>query len=695
MEELFDLSAFWPEFEAEVRENLRQLEEGILSLGDAPDAADRVHELMRLAHTVKGAARLMAQEEIAGHAEALEHTLRDVREGERPLTDDLKAHLLLMLDNLTTALDAAAPSAEPAVFEASSPSPARDGDAEEPLPPSDGEPAPSRPALAPARVDVAHLDHLTALGTVLHIQHMRLKEIRRRLEAAARGTNGGGRASTFHASAGEGGHSLRGLQAEMTHVVDEMGLTLQSLEAALLDMRLVPFDVLVPVLRRVVRDAARNLGKRVDFRVEGGHVRIDRQLVGPLQDALIHLLRNALDHGIASPQERERAGKSPMGTVRVVVSGEANMITVRVEDDGQGVDVERVRDKAVERGLLLPAEAQSLGERDLLRLLFRPGFTTRSEVGTFSGQGVGLDAVATIVHRLGGDVDIESAAGKGTAIILHLPMNLALADVALVRVGPYSVAIPLSHVEAVLPREKTMFLTQGARRMVRWRESPIPAFSLSSLFGLSPHEHDGRHVIILRSGKQRVAAEGGSVYDQVTLALRPLPGLLQTAPFVYGASILGDSSVVFVMAVEPLIRHARTHAQAEGDSVTQAVHERPRRVLVVDDGVTTRDLLRSALTAAGYEVLTAQDGEEALQVLTREGTVDLVITDVQMPRVDGIALTRRLRSDPAWRDLPIIILSIQANPEDLRRGLEAGASAYLTKQNFEEGTLLETIERVL
>lgn len=692
MEELLDLTAFWPEFEAEVRENLRQLEEGILGLQDATDAADRVHELMRLAHTVKGAARLMAQEEIAGHAETLEHTLRDVREGECPLTDDLKANLLLMLDNLAAALDSAAPSAGPDPAEEFSPPASRESNREDRPPSPNGESTSGRPALAPARVDVAHLDHLTALGTVLHIQHMRLKEIRRGLEAEARATN---RNIVSSAREGDTGQRLRGLHAEMARIVDEMGLTLQSLEAALLDMRLVPFDVLVPVLRRVVRDAARNLGKRVDFRVEGGHVRIDRQLVGPLQDALIHLLRNALDHGIASPQERERAGKSPMGTVRVVVSSEANMITVRVEDDGRGVDVEQVRDKAVEHGILLPAEAQSLGERDLLRLLFRPGFTTRKEVSTFSGQGVGLDAVATIVHRLGGDVDIESTPGRGTAIILRLPMNLALVDVALVQVGAYRVAIPLSHVASVLPREKTTFLTQGARHMVRWQESPLPAFSLASLFGLSRHEHEGRHVIILRSGREHIAAEGCSVYDQVTLALRPLPALIQITPFVYGASILGDSSVVFVMAVEPLIRYARTHTETADGSSTPTAPTRPRRVLVVDDGVTTRDLLRSALTAVGYEVLTARDGEEALQVLTREGPVDLVITDVQMPRVDGITLTRRLRSDPAWRDLPIIILSIQANPDDLRRGLEAGASAYLTKQNFDEGTLLETIEQVL
>ena len=253
----------------------------------------------------------------------------------------------------------------------------------------------------------------------------------------------------------------------------------------------------------------------------------------------------------------------------------------------------------------------------------------------------------------------------------------------------------MAQVEAVLPRKNAVFLVSGHRRRLKWEGVPVPVLSLRSLMGLPEQEHAGHHVVILRSSTRKAAVEGVTVRDQMTLALRPLPTLLKASPFVYGASILGDSSVVFVMAVEPLVRYVHVEAAQRPSSRSQITTAHPPRVLVVDDGMTTRDLLRSALTAAGYEVLTAENGEEALRTLEREGRVDLIITDVQMPGVDGITLTRRLRTDPAWSDIPIIILTIQAHAEDIQRGLEAGASAYLTKQDFEEGTLLETIEQVL
>ncbi len=696
MDDFLDLAEFWPEFEAEVRDNLRRLEEGLLQLDEETADSEALYDLMRAAHTIKGAARLMAQERIADLAARIEHALRDVLDGKTSFTDRLKQDLLTWLDDLSEAVDRArppqaiepsppeAPAAEPAPAEAPETPPVSTEEAE----------MPARPALVPPRVDVAQLDTLTALGTVLHIQHMHLQEVRRQLAEQVQRL---AREEKVQAAlSAEAIRGLRGLHDRFRAALEEMALTLHSLETTLLDMRLVPFDVLVPVLRRVVRDAARHLGKEVHFEVEGAHIRIDRQLIGPLQDALIHLLRNALDHGIEPPEERRRAGKPTQGHVRVRVESRGGMVTIAVEDDGRGVDIARVREKALERGLVSAAEAATLGERDWLRLLFRPGFTTRGQVGTFSGQGVGLDAVAHVVQRLGGEVDLESTPGQGTTVLLRVPMNLALVDAVVVQVGPHRVAFPLAQVDAVLPQATTPLLTNGARQMVQWQERLVPVLSLAELFPALGGTPAGRHVLIVHSGRQHVALFGGTVVDQVTLALRSLPVLLERVPLVYGASILGDSSVVFLMAVEALVRrlHALTTTEASTEAETSAA-ARPRRVLVVDDGATTREMLRTALESAGYEVLTAADGRQALDLLQREGTVDLVITDVQMPGMDGIALTRALRRHPAWRSIPIIILTIQSDPEDIRRGLEAGASAYLTKQHFDEGTLLETIEQVL
>ncbi len=678
----WDLSAFWPEFEAEVQGHLETLEEGLLTLKDTPEPGPVLQELFRAAHTIKGAARMMGLEEMATTAAQAEELLRALHTDEQPITPELINQLLQLTDQMRQALTAHRPDATEA-------SP----------PPPQGTPS-SSPISTPATVmdrdtiqkaDVLtvraeQVNHLTALSRYLHVQHMRL------LTTCAQSQT---LLSTDRSKPSSGdGVAPEQWYREVRDILADMTITLQQLEGEVLNLRLVPFHLLRTTILRTVHEAAHALGKRVRCTIEGEDTLIDRDLLGPLQDVLTHLLRNAVDHGIEPPEERHRLGKPEDGHIVVSARLEHIEVQIQVKDDGRGIDHQRVLEKAVAQGLVSPADASRLSPDQILRLLFHPGLSTRQEVTMYSGHGVGLDVVATTVRRLGGTVDIQSTPQQGTTITLRLPLNLSLAQVLLLKVGPWSLGVLRSHVVGVLRTDQVHVLTGDDHPYLRWQEAVIPLLSLHRWY---PTHEPGQHVLIVRSRRGLIALTDGRVTDMLTLALYPLPPLLAGAPGVQAAAILGDGSVTFVLDIDTLLETPTAQvAVTAGGTPESTLTTRPApHVLVVDDVFLTRELLRSVLTAAGYRVTAVASGEEALHTLEHTEQVDVILTDVRMPGMDGITLTRRVKSHPRWQHIPVVILSADADPSTIQAGLEAGASAYLTKQDFQQGTLLETIERVL
>ncbi len=557
MSEGWDLAEFWADFEAEVSTHLTVLEEGILQLEERTGAQDLVHELFRAAHTIKGAARLMGLEKMANTAATLESILRDIRDGRRRADEETVSSLLRYVDELKAALEAARPSS---AEESAAPSPEASGPAASAEPPPDvlsATPKDDGEERLPKIVQLrnAQLHRLTEISIVLHMHYMRLDDVHRRLERLLQES-----ALRYKEPTSRNGadaitslvQELEELERRLHNALEDTAITLHDLEDHILRFRLVPFATLTPVLRRTVRDAAHALGKVVVLEIEGEETLIDRQLVGPLQDVFIHLLRNAVDHGIESPNVRVAAGKPPEGHIRVVAAQEHGKIVIQVEDDGAGVDVEKVKRRAVERGLIRAQEADALAPEHLLQFLFYPGFSTRSQVGMYSGQGVGLDVVAQTVRRLGGDIHMRSVPGRGTQITLTLPVNLALVEALLVQVGRTRVALPHSHVQAILAAEASPIFETDQGTVVEWQEKLLPVMHWDMIFpqykGTSGH-----HIIVMVSHHQYLAIRGGTVQESLTLALHPLPQLLTGASDVYGNSILGDGSVVFLLAVDALL----------------------------------------------------------------------------------------------------------------------------------------------
>ncbi|RKH20010.1 hybrid sensor histidine kinase/response regulator [Corallococcus sp. CA047B] len=483
-------------------------------------------------------------------------------------------------------------------------------------------------------------------------------------------------------------------QAKEAHRDGEQhALVAQVVRDDLRDLRMVPASQVLEPLRRTVRETASRLGKEVVLELGGTDVRLDRRIVDALKDPLVHLVRNAIDHGLEMPEGRRAAGKPDSGRLTVRVEARGTRIGVIVEDDGAGLDPVRVRATAVRRGLMTQDAAEKLTDAQAARLIFQPGFSTREEVTSTSGRGVGLDVVLATAQRLQGSADVEYTPGKGTRFIVDLPLTLAAALGLLVRTGNTITAIPSDTVKRVLRLDKDDIGTVAGRVVARLDGEQLTFLTLSEAIGLPRLElalESGRRqtAVLLALGEERVLYAIDEVVGQQELVVRALGKHLQGVPHLAGAAVLDDGRVVPVLNALELLRAAKPEMRSPVGETKMP------RILVCDDSITTRFAMKSLLEIAGYPVVTAADGEEAWSVLDRVHC-QLVVSDWQMPRLDGVGLARRMKKHPMFRRTPIILVTSLDSQEDRMEGLEAGADGYLVKREVERGKLLELVRQLL
>ncbi|MFP2902494.1 response regulator, partial [Corallococcus sp. 4LFB] len=474
---------------------------------------------------------------------------------------------------------------------------------------------------------------------------------------------------------------------------EQQSLVAQVIRDDLRDLRMVPASQVLEPLRRTVRETASRLGKEVALELGGTDVRLDRRIVDALKDPLVHLVRNAIDHGLEMPEARKAAGKAETGRLVVRVEARGTRIGVIVEDDGAGLDPVRVRATAVRRGLMTQEAADKLSDVQAARLIFQPGFSTREEVTSTSGRGVGLDVVLATAQRLQGSADVEYTPGRGTRFIVDLPLTLAAALGLLVRTGTTVTAIPSDTVKRVLRLDADDVGTVAGRVVARLDGEQLTFLSLSEAIGLPRMPlalESGRRqtAVLLSLGEERVLYAIDEVVGQQELVVRSLGKHLREVTHLAGAAVLDDGRVVPVLNAPELLRAAKPDTRAAvGES-------KMPRILVCDDSLTTRFAMKSLLEIAGYPVVTASDGEEAWQVLERVHC-HLVVSDWQMPRLDGVGLARRIKGHPMFRRTPIILVTSLDSNEDRAAGLEAGADGYLVKREVERGKLLELVRQLL
>lgn len=735
-------------FQAEHSEHLQKIR-SLLALLDRVDEqgtrAD-LDEAFRRAHSLKGAARAVDLPSVERLAHRLETLFSRVREGALHLDSNVTQIIHQVLDSSEDCVALFAenrvPSEPAGALQAIedllgvAPPAARTGAAKSPplSAASAEESAPSRtaPATRPiaaremARVRGEDLDRLVRSTGQLLAESLRqsvvteeMAKIRREiseLEAdwdrlrqhsgtplGRRGEAVGGfeMARSFE-SAGQKLRSLAKRSRTAALLQQRSAWSLRNLSEQLQQdvwsARMVPAESFFEGLGRMVRDLARDERKQIDFRVEGSDVRADRIVLQAVKDPVMHLLRNSISHGIETPAERSRKGKPPAGTLTLRIQSEQRHLIIGVEDDGRGLDLERIGEVGVGRGLLSEAERSNCSVHDLARMIFQPGFSTATTVTELSGRGMGLSVVYEAVRRLQGDVELKTKQGPGTLIVLSVPLSVSSHRLLMVSCQGQTLGIPTHCIQRLYRVQTKQLETMQGKPMVRVDGLQFPLHSIAHLLGM---EDDSRSleksvlpVMLLKSGSRRAAVLVDAFLNERDALIQDLGTQSSASGLVAGGVLLENGTVSIALNGMHLLERCSAPDVPALKRALQPIKKPPARILVVDDSITTRSLEKSILEAYGYRVRVAVDGVEALRVL-RDERVELVISDIEMPQMDGFGLLEAIKGDQSLRDIPVIIVSSLERAEDQERGLALGADAYIVKRTFDQRELLQTIQQIL
>ncbi|NOK34100.1 response regulator [Corallococcus exercitus] len=557
------------------------------------------------------------------------------------------------------------------------------------------------------RIGVASLDMLTSavtnLGQVARRRELataRRLELVRELSELARAAEDLGPAGVALAERlGRAKEVAATLHREAKLLANAELRDLSQVSEEIQGLRMLPLSVLFEPYPRMVRDLARELGKEVELVVDGEDTRADRSVVEALREPLMHLVRNALDHGLETRVDRVASGKHPRGCLTLRAAREGSRIVLRVEDDGAGMDPALLRRVAVRRGMLDEPAANALSDAAARDLVFLPGFTSREVVTDLSGRGVGLDAVRTALQALGGDVGVESAPGWGTIFTLRVPVSLTVAPLLFVQVFDETLALSAVHVSRALKVDASEVGEVAGRPTLRMEGRVLPFATLASLLGHATERpaREGELVLVVKGQGMEAALAVDRVLEERVQAILPLKGILARFTHLTGATSLADGRLAMVLSAAALAAGVHGIAPLKlARPPVRAPAPRRRRILVVDDSPLTRELVANLLEAVGYDTLRAADGPSALDLLGQEGPpVELVVTDLEMPEMDGVELTRRLKADPARGRLPVVILTTRGGEADRARGLAAGADGYITKGDLVRQDLVDVVGRLL
>ena len=741
------------------------LSAGLVSLEGTTAAPEVIDPLMRAAHSIKGAARIVGLDAIVRVAHAMEDCFVEAQKGRLALRPehvdvllrgvDMLTHVAQLgeaevavwqtehageVDTLVTELNSAkdnrlparavAPVVVPPAVPASAIAEVRDETAEKP---ASHAPGTAEPPASPVsgiekspdrvvRITAESLTRLLGLAGEAVMQSHRLSPLVDslwRLKGKQTGLLEALQALEDRLASREDSltvvdrerlakaktHASEGLQklGETVETIEEFARQNEAhssrLHHEVLASRMRPLAEGIRGFPRLVRDLARELGKQARFEVVGETTGVDRDILDRLESPLNHLIRNALDHGLEMPEERRAAGKPSVGTIRLEARHRAGMLQITLSDDGRGSDLERLRTKVVERELTTAAIANDLSESELLEFLFLPGFSTKERVTEVSGRGVGLDVVHNMVRSVGGTVRISAHHGKDARFVLQLPITVSVIRALLVEIAGEPYAFPLSRIDRILMFDRSELRELEGKPHMMLDDHPVGLVEASIVLELSAghaHEKGERLPVVIASDRSH---RFGVVVDRFLgerdLRVSPLDPRLGKVPNISSSSVLENGWPVLILDVEDMIRSIDNMLSGRrlGKLASEVVEQKVRaakRVLIVDDSITVRELERQLLENRGYIVDVAVDGVDGWNAV-RSAHYDLVVSDVDMPRMDGIQLVRQIKEDGRLRAIPVVIVSYKDREEDRIRGLDAGANSYLTKSSFHDRTFLTTV----
>lgn len=648
-------------FRLEASELIEGLSQGLLSLEKQGDQPDLVAHCYRLAHTLKGASRAVRRTDLSEMAHMMEETLGPYRQSGDPVEADCSSDLLKILELIRAELSQPAASATSMPITAAPF--ASFGD-----------------HIETVRVELSDMDQLLSSLAEVRAQLRGLHELHERL------------LRTPHGRA-----TVEELRDAMMHVQHDFGTRLGRAEQELIQsyervstLRLVPVSVLFPQLELAARDAAQLLNKQVSLTCEGGDIRIEANILSVVRVALLHMVRNAVDHGIEAAEKRVQAGKDPVGRVHIIAERRGRRVAFICFDDGGGIDVNAVREAALAARVLDPQELAALRSDEVLQLIFRAGVTTRSAVTEVSGRGVGLDIVRETAARLSGEVTVSSTLGTGSSLAIIVPTSLSSLSGLLVSVSGSQVLLPMSAVCGAQRISSADLITRPGGESLLYEGSAIPFVSLAALLEKTVAQRDRWSVVIMRFGPDLLALGTDRLEGTLDVVVKPLPAAAGSIPLVAGAALDVHSDPLLLLDLRGVFA-----AQKLGISVPRPPAAPPKLpILIIDDSLTTRTLEQSVLEVAGYRVDLASSGEEGLSK-ARAQRYGLFIVDIEMPGMNGIEFTERTRADPTLLHVPVMLVTSLSTPEHRRLGREAGAAAYIVKSEFNQGLFLSRVAELL
>ncbi len=723
-------------FRLEVENQVATLTDGLMALETCSDPGKQLESLMRAAHSLKGAARMVDIQLAVTLAHAMEDCFVAAQSGELTLHDHQIDLLLRGVDQLVALANN---TSEPATVQelisqiqhideivADAPSGSADA-CSEPEDDAPGQETHTRSqtvtspnaesAESAVKVSAASLNRLVGLAgevrvesrwlrpfaeAVLHVKHRQAEIIGLldRLSDHLCANDGDEYSRTLvseiHTKTNHCRHEFSDRLSELDDYDRRVHGLANRLHNEVLTSRMRPFADVTRGFPRMIRDVARELGKKVELKIEGLATQVDRDILELIEAPLSHLLRNALDHGVESPEQRFEAGKSGQATIRLKAVHSSGMLSIHVEDDGRGIDVEKLRSSIIRKNLVDENMAAELSEAELLEFLFLPGFSTRESVTEISGRGVGLDVVHSTVQRMRGLARVTTSAGKGTHFHLQLPLTLSVVRALLIEISGEPYAIPLARIDRTLKLDANQVESLEGRQYFTLGNQHLGIVFASQILGHATHVDTGDYLPIVILGER--TNRSGLVVDRFIgerdLVVHPLDKRLGKIQDISAASILENGDPCLIVDVDDMLRSldlliSGGRLNRVRDTQTEYI-DAGKRILVVDDSITVREVERNMLAARGYHVDVAVDGMDGWNAV-RMNDYDLVISDVDMPRMNGFEFVRQIKEDARLASIPVMIVSYKDREEDRQRGLDAGADYYLTKGSFHDETLIQAV----
>lgn len=716
-----DIKKFISRFLEEAKDHLSNLNQGVAEL-EQNFSLDKVNSLFRAAHTLKGSSRMLKLEPITLVAHSLEDLLSALREQSLKMHSDLSSLLYQGLDTLTAQLEELESTGQlqeltPAqqnlcaqLTQVATNKQPEDTDLQAAAATS----AEAVPAVAESKQQVAEPASTAALAAVkslkssdtLRIKLSKLEEIIRLMGELVAGhetlrslADTAQKLEKSYSAQDDSDSTLRNFARSIRTAVLEQESLMLELHNETLQMRMLPLSLVLDPATRLVREMARSLNKQVDCRVYGSEIELDRQMIDKLADPIIHLLRNSLDHGVETPAERQAQGKAARGLIQISAQQDSGWVVINISDDGKGLSLEAIGAKALQKKLLTQEELAAMSEPEICDLIFQPGFSTSNLITEVSGRGVGMDVVKrTLVDDLQGVITIHTAANQGTNFSLRLPLSLAKMRILLVKVAQQTLGFTAQYVVELLSLATQDLIQVAERNAVIIRNEFVPVVNLAELINLpvQPHNNLAKSellLLVVKVNSDKLALVIDELVDERDLIIKQLPEHLHRFPLIAGVVSSGQKMVGLVH-VPYLIEQAR---RLQGTTTQQEASQAKglsKHILVVDDSLNTREIERDILEAHGYRVTLAEDGQDGLNKAQAQ-EFDAVLTDVEMPVMDGFSLTANLRALETYADKPIIIITSRAKESDKQRGIQVGASAYIVKGSFDQSSLIDTLNILL